>query len=53
MSQDVAAAFITSFHTTRGNILEWSASISSDLSLAGIEFSSLPSGLHSVQEDVM
>ncbi|KAI0292962.1 hypothetical protein B0F90DRAFT_1811880 [Multifurca ochricompacta] len=51
--QDIVAIFHASFHPTRGNILDWSLKASDDLQLDGVEFSSLPSGLHLVEQDVV
>ncbi|KAG8908277.1 hypothetical protein FRB99_007810 [Tulasnella sp. 403] len=53
---DLVAAFHTSFHVTRGNTLDWSVSIDDEVYgplLSGVEFNSLPSGLHSVERDVV
>ncbi|EJT98131.1 hypothetical protein DACRYDRAFT_118884 [Dacryopinax primogenitus] len=50
---DICAVFKTAFHPTKGNIIEWSVKTSDDISLDGIEFSTLPSGLHVVDEDVI
>ncbi|KAH9052330.1 hypothetical protein EDB87DRAFT_1797946 [Lactarius vividus] len=51
--QDIVAIFHASFHPTRGNDLDWSLKASDDLQLNGVEFSSLPSGLHLVEQDVV
>ncbi|KAI0260622.1 hypothetical protein BC834DRAFT_973341 [Gloeopeniophorella convolvens] len=51
--QDVVAIFHASFHPTQGNIIDWSLKASDDLSLDGVEFSSLPSGLHLVEQDTL
>ena len=53
---DLVAAFHTSFHFTQGNTLDWSSSIDESAFkevLDGVEFSSLPSGLHTVESDVV
>lgn len=53
---DVVAAFHTSFHFTQGNTLDWSVSVDDQLYnpvLTGVEFTSLPSGLHGVEHDVV
>ncbi|KAH9168538.1 hypothetical protein EDB89DRAFT_1855427 [Lactarius sanguifluus] len=47
------AIFHASFHPTRGNDLDWSLKATDDLQLDGVEFSSLPSGLHLVEQDVV
>ncbi|KAI9433131.1 hypothetical protein H4582DRAFT_1820081, partial [Lactarius indigo] len=47
------AIFHASFHPTRSNDLDWSLKASDDLQLDGVEFSSLPSRLHLVEEDVV
>ncbi|KAF8264240.1 hypothetical protein EI94DRAFT_1738825 [Lactarius quietus] len=51
--QDIVAIFRASFHPTQGSVLDWSLKASDDLQLDGVEFSSLPSGLHLVEEDVV
>lgn len=51
--QDIVAVFRASFHPTQGNVLDWSLKTSDDLQLDGVEFSSLPSGLHLVEQDVV
>ncbi|KAH8985050.1 hypothetical protein EDB86DRAFT_3105849 [Lactarius hatsudake] len=51
--QDIVAIFHASFHPTRGNDLDWSLKATDDLQLDGVEFSSLPSGLHLVEQDVV
>lgn len=51
--QDIVAIFRTSFHPTQGSVLDWSLKASDDLNLDGVEFSSLPSGLHLVEQDVV
>ncbi|KIJ40343.1 hypothetical protein M422DRAFT_780791 [Sphaerobolus stellatus SS14] len=51
--EDIIAIFHCSFHPTRGNIIDWSIKASEDLNLDGVEFSTLPSGLHLVDEDVV
>ncbi|KAG8871189.1 hypothetical protein FRB97_008921 [Tulasnella sp. 331] len=53
---DIVAVFQTSFHHIQGNTLDWSTTIDDDLyaeSLKGVEFSSMPSGLHGVEDDVV
>ncbi|KDQ07819.1 hypothetical protein BOTBODRAFT_59753 [Botryobasidium botryosum FD-172 SS1] len=50
---DVEAIFHCTFHATRGNIVDWSRKTREDIPLDGVEFSSLPSGLHVVDEDVI
>ncbi|EJD00524.1 uncharacterized protein FOMMEDRAFT_169942 [Fomitiporia mediterranea MF3/22] len=62
---NIVAIFHASFHPTKGNTIDWSltspspstsassSSSSPTLSLDGVEFSVLPSGLHLVQQDVI
>ncbi|KAG8740951.1 hypothetical protein FRC10_003521 [Ceratobasidium sp. 414] len=50
---DVCALFHSSFHPTQGNIVDFQLKIRDDVNLDGVEFSSLPSGLHLVDQDVM
>ncbi|KAG8975398.1 hypothetical protein FRC05_005728 [Tulasnella sp. 425] len=55
-SGDVVAAFHTSFHFTQGNTLDWSITVDDGVYgslLDKIEFTSLPSGLHGVERDVV
>ncbi|KAI0064962.1 hypothetical protein BV25DRAFT_1906451 [Artomyces pyxidatus] len=51
--QDLVAIFHASFHPTQGNIVDWSLKATDDVHLDGVEFSSLPSGLHLVEQDVL
>ncbi|KAF7983593.1 hypothetical protein HWV62_20489 [Athelia sp. TMB] len=51
--RDVVAIFHASFHPTQGNVVDWSLKASQDCSLEGVEFSTLPSGLHLVPQDVV
>ncbi|KAH7886752.1 hypothetical protein F5I97DRAFT_1869973 [Phlebopus sp. FC_14] len=51
--QDIVAIFHTSFHPTKGNLVDWCLKASEDLQLDGVEFSTLPSGLHLVDRDVV
>ncbi|KAI0321549.1 hypothetical protein OF83DRAFT_1168398 [Amylostereum chailletii] len=51
--QDVVALFHASFHPTQGNIVDWSRKNDDELSLDGVEFCALPSGLHTVDQDVI
>ncbi|KAH7912115.1 hypothetical protein BJ138DRAFT_1112646 [Hygrophoropsis aurantiaca] len=51
--QDIVAIFHASFHPTKGNLVDWSLKASEDLDLTGVEFSTLPSGLHLVDQDVV
>lgn len=46
----LAAIFHSSFHPTAGNTIDWSLG---DASLDGLEFNTLPSGLHLVDHDVV
>lgn len=53
---DVVAAFHTSFHFTQGNTLDWSITVDEAVYgglLDKVEFTSLPSGLHGVERDVV
>ncbi|KAG8924145.1 hypothetical protein FRC02_010624 [Tulasnella sp. 418] len=52
-TSQVVSAFEASFHMTLGNTLDWSTSVSDEISLTGVEFSTLPSGLHGVEQDVV
>ncbi|KAG6373655.1 hypothetical protein JVT61DRAFT_6320 [Boletus reticuloceps] len=51
--QDIVAIFHASFHPTKGNMVDWCLKASDDLQLDGVEFSTLPSGLHLVERDVV
>ncbi|KAH8822398.1 hypothetical protein DL96DRAFT_1819886 [Flagelloscypha sp. PMI_526] len=51
--RDVLAVFNAQFHVTKGNIIEWSLKADPELSLDGVEFSVLPSGIHAVERDVV
>ncbi|KAM5541519.1 hypothetical protein V8D89_004709 [Ganoderma adspersum] len=51
--QDLVAIFHASFHRTQGNIIDWSLKASEDVDLSHVEFSSLPSGLHLIERDVV
>ncbi|KAF9265039.1 hypothetical protein L218DRAFT_899300 [Marasmius fiardii PR-910] len=51
--QDLVAIFHASFHPTRGNVIDWSLKASDDIELDNLEFSTLPSGLHLVDQDVV
>ncbi|KAF9220600.1 hypothetical protein BS17DRAFT_786803 [Gyrodon lividus] len=51
--QDIVAIFHASFHPTKGNVVDWCLKASEDLQLDGVEFSTLPSGLHLVDQDVV
>ncbi|KAJ1303744.1 hypothetical protein OPQ81_008168 [Rhizoctonia solani] len=51
--KDVVALFHSAFHPTRGNIVDFSLKVRDDVNLDGVEFSSLPSGLHLVDQDVI
>ncbi|KAJ3502918.1 hypothetical protein NLJ89_g8669 [Agrocybe chaxingu] len=51
--QDLVAIFHSSFHPTKGNIVDWSLKASDDLNLDQLEFNALPSGLHLVEQDVV
>uniref|UniRef100_A0A0W0G5B6 Protein LCHN n=1 Tax=Moniliophthora roreri TaxID=221103 RepID=A0A0W0G5B6_MONRR len=51
--QDIVAIFHASFHPTRGNVIDWSLKTSNDVDLDNLEFNTLPSGLHLVDQDVV
>ncbi|KAK7047595.1 hypothetical protein VNI00_006363 [Paramarasmius palmivorus] len=51
--QDIVAIFHASFHPTRGNVIDWSLKTSDDVELDNLEFNTLPSGLHLVDQDVV
>ncbi|KAL5638989.1 hypothetical protein ACGC1H_003384 [Rhizoctonia solani] len=51
--KDVVALFHSAFHPTRGNIVDFALKVREDVNLDGVEFSSLPSGLHLVDQDVI
>ncbi|KAI0686467.1 hypothetical protein BC835DRAFT_1379466 [Cytidiella melzeri] len=51
--QDAVAIFHCSFHPTRGNVIDWSLKAAEDINLTNIEFCCLPSGLHTIGEDVV
>ncbi|KAF9233259.1 hypothetical protein BU15DRAFT_90420 [Melanogaster broomeanus] len=51
--RDIVAIFHTSFHPTKGNVADWCLKASEDLQLDGVEFSTLPSGLHLVDHDIV
>ncbi|KZP12168.1 hypothetical protein FIBSPDRAFT_961595 [Athelia psychrophila] len=51
--RDIVAIFHASFHPTQGNVVDWSLKASEECSLEGVEFSTLPSGLHLVSQDVV
>lgn len=51
--QDIVAIFHASFHPTKGNVVDWCLKASKDLSIDGVEFSILPSGLHLVDHDTV
>ncbi|KAK6438695.1 hypothetical protein LTR95_005100 [Oleoguttula sp. CCFEE 5521] len=48
----IAALFLIVFDRTRGYTIAWSRSLSG-IDLEGVEFKCLPSGLHSVREDIV
>ncbi|CAG8439884.1 14435_t:CDS:10 [Funneliformis mosseae] len=50
-ASNLVAVYVTRFDTKKGNIIEWQ--YPEDFDLKGIEFQSLPSGLHSVSQDVI
>ncbi|KAG9082106.1 hypothetical protein FRC06_005223 [Ceratobasidium sp. 370] len=52
---DVCALFHSAFHPTQGNIVDFQLKVRDGeyISLDGVEFSSLPSGLHLVDQDVI
>ncbi|EMC92400.1 hypothetical protein BAUCODRAFT_126384 [Baudoinia panamericana UAMH 10762] len=49
----VAALFLAVFDQRVGYTLAWKRTVPSDLDLSGVEYHSLPSGLHGVQSDVV
>jgi hypothetical protein len=49
----VSAIFLVQFDVKTGYELKWSKSIDDSISLKGVEFKSLPSGLHEVERDVI
>lgn len=51
--RDVVAIFIAEFQAQRGNIIDWSLVADESVSLDSVEFSSLPSGIHGVEKDVI
>ncbi|KAL1920043.1 uncharacterized protein VTP21DRAFT_1189 [Calcarisporiella thermophila] len=51
VSSDVVAVFVSKFDTNKGNIVEWQ--YPADVDLSGIEFKSLPSGLHAIDTDII
>ncbi|KAH9850465.1 hypothetical protein C2E23DRAFT_869926 [Lenzites betulinus] len=51
--QDIIAIFHASFHPTKGSVIDWSLKASEDLDLSHVEFSCLPSGLHTIERDVI
>ncbi|RIA94531.1 hypothetical protein C1645_759914 [Glomus cerebriforme] len=48
---NVVAIYIIRFDTKRGNIIEWQ--YPEDFDLKGVEFQALPSGLHTVSQDII
>ncbi|CAG8515150.1 9134_t:CDS:10, partial [Acaulospora morrowiae] len=51
---NIVAIFVTRFDTKKGNIIEWQyPKGKTHLDLGGIEFQSIPSGLHLVSEDII
>ncbi len=49
----ISAMFLVQFNVHSGYSIEWSKATNENISLKGIEFKSLPSGLHSVEQDVI
>ncbi|KAF9184165.1 hypothetical protein BGZ51_003529 [Haplosporangium sp. Z 767] len=49
---NIDAIFVVRFDTRRGNVLEWSNAVPG-IRLDGVEYSALPSGLHSSRQDVI
>ncbi|KAF9918837.1 hypothetical protein BX616_005215 [Lobosporangium transversale] len=48
----IDAIFVVRFDTRRGNVLEWSET-TPGMEIKGVEFSALPSGIHSHSQDVI
>ncbi|KAF9148968.1 hypothetical protein BG015_009275 [Linnemannia schmuckeri] len=48
----IDAIFVVRFDTRQGNVLEWSNS-TPGIQLTGVEYSALPSGLHTTPQDVI
>ncbi|KAF9339401.1 hypothetical protein BGZ91_006037 [Linnemannia elongata] len=48
----IDAIFVVRFDTRQGNVLEWSDS-TPGIQLTGVEYSALPSGLHTTPQDVI
>ncbi|KAF8321111.1 hypothetical protein DL93DRAFT_2152373 [Clavulina sp. PMI_390] len=51
--RDLVALFHCSFHVTKGNEVDWSLTSYPELTLDGVEYLTLPSGLHAIEEDVL
>lgn len=49
----ISAIFLVQFDVKSGYVLKWSKTINKNISLKGVEFKSLPSGLHEVERDVI
>ncbi|ODV96190.1 hypothetical protein PACTADRAFT_33369 [Pachysolen tannophilus NRRL Y-2460] len=49
----ICAMFLCKFDVRTGYKIEWSKTINNKISLKGLEFKSLPSGLHSISRDVI
>ncbi|KAI5848877.1 hypothetical protein BZA05DRAFT_403010 [Tricharina praecox] len=49
----LAALFLIHFDTKKGYTIEWHQTASPDVDLDGVEFKSLPSGLHNLSEDLV
>ncbi|CCH46080.1 hypothetical protein BN7_5668 [Wickerhamomyces ciferrii] len=49
----ISAVFLVQFDVKSGYVLKWSKTVDKNLSLKGVEFKSLPSGLHEVERDVI
>lgn len=49
----LSAIFLVQFDVKSGYMLKWSRTVSENVSLKGVEYKSLPSGLHEVERDVI
>lgn len=49
----ISALFLTQFDVKSGYELKWIKTVSEDVNIKGLEYKSLPSGLHEVEQDVI
>lgn len=49
----LSAIFLVQFDVKSGYVLKWSKKVNDNVSLKGVEFKSLPSGLHEIERDVI